>query len=130
MGVIATGYVDDIRPHVAPAACFVVPLRVGGGTRLKILDAWALGKAVVSTSVGCEGLVTECRGNILIADSPEAFSRAVVEVLTNAELRRRLEAEGRRTAVRHYDWEAVGQFLRGVRRAAHRGGRFPSGIRV
>src|SRR5690606_31191569 len=50
-----TGYVDDVRPYLRDAACFVVPLRVGGGTRLKILDAWAMGKAVVSTSVGCEG---------------------------------------------------------------------------
>ncbi len=77
-GVTVTGYVDDIRPHVAPAACFVVPLRVGGGTRLKILDAWALGKAVISTSVGCEGLATEAGVNIVIADDPEAFCKALL----------------------------------------------------
>jgi glycosyltransferase involved in cell wall biosynthesis len=58
-GVELTGYVPDIRPLVHDAACYVVPLRVGGGTRLKILDAWAMGKAVVSTSIGCEGLAAE-----------------------------------------------------------------------
>src|SRR5439155_14376938 len=58
-GVELTGYVEDVRPYVRAAACYVVPLRVGGGTRLKILDAWAMGKAVVSTSIGCEGLVAE-----------------------------------------------------------------------
>src|SRR5690606_8330360 len=54
-GVTLTGYVDDIRPYLREAACYVVPIRVGGGTRVKILDAWAMGKAVVSTRIGCEG---------------------------------------------------------------------------
>src|SRR5262245_27477951 len=66
--VLLTGYVEDVRPYVGSADCFVVPLRVGGGTRLKILDAWAMGKAVVSTSVGCEGLEARDGENILIRD--------------------------------------------------------------
>src|SRR5205807_9147899 len=69
-GITLTGYVEDIRPYAVPAGCFVVPLRVGGGTRRKILDAWAMGKAVVSTSIGCEGLAAVDGKNILIRDTP------------------------------------------------------------
>lgn len=106
-----TGYVPDIRPHVASAACYVVPLRVGGGTRLKILDAWAMGKAVVSTSIGCEGLQARDGENILIRDSPEEFALAVEAVLRDADLRRRLAAGARRTAERVYDWEAIARTM-------------------
>jgi len=107
-GIEMTGYVDDIRPFVARAKCFIVPLRVGGGTRLKILDAWALGKALVSTSAGSEGLVQEHGENLLIADTPEEFAAAVRRVLDNESLRRRLEVGGRRTVERYYDWSAIG----------------------
>lgn len=109
--VTMTGYVDDIRDYVTPAACFVVPLRVGGGTRLKILDAWALGKAVVSTSQGCEGLDVRPGENMLVADSPAEFAKAVLEVLRDGALRTRLEAGGRRTAVASYDWSAIGAVM-------------------
>lgn len=104
-----TGYVEDIRPHVGPAACYVVPLRVGGGTRLKILDAWAMGKAVVSTSQGCEGLEASDGRNILIRDEPEAFAEAVCRVLSDPGLRERLGREARRTAERLYSWEVIGE---------------------
>jgi polysaccharide biosynthesis protein PslH len=107
-GVEMTGYVDDIRPYVAPASCFVVPLRVGGGTRLKILDAWAMGKAVVSTSPGCEGLDARDGDNILIRDSEQSFADAVHEVVTDPELRMRLGMAGRSTAEATYDWERIG----------------------
>jgi glycosyltransferase involved in cell wall biosynthesis len=110
-GVTMTGYVDDIRDHVTPAACFVVPLRVGGGTRLKILDAWALGKAVVSTSQGAEGLDVRPGENMLVADTPPDFAKAVLEVLRDGALRTRLEAGGRRTAVDSYDWSAIGAVM-------------------
>jgi len=107
-GIEMTGYVRDIRPHVTPAACFIVPLRVGGGTRLKILDAWAMGKAIVSTSQGCEGLDCVDGENILIRDSPKAFSDAVIQVLSDPELRVRLGRAGRETAEAKYDWERIG----------------------
>jgi len=110
-GVELTGYVADVRPYVRDAACYVVPLRVGGGTRLKILDAWAMGKAVVSTSVGCEGLVAEDGRNILIGDDPDSFARAVCAVLRDAPLRLRLGAEGRRTVERHYSWDGIGESM-------------------
>lgn len=110
-GVGFTGYVADVRSFVCDAACYVVPLRVGGGTRVKILDAWAMGKAVVSTSVGCEGLATEDGRNILIRDDPETFAQAVCAVLRDAALRRRLGREGRQTVERYYNWTQIGESL-------------------
>jgi polysaccharide biosynthesis protein PslH len=110
-GIDMTGYVDDIRPYVDRAACFIVPLRVGGGTRLKILDAWAMGKAVVSTSRGCEGLDVREGENMLVADEPATLARAVLTLIDDADLRARLEAGGRETAVRSYDWSAIGDGL-------------------
>jgi glycosyltransferase involved in cell wall biosynthesis len=108
-GVHLTGYVDDIRPIVTRAACYVAPLLSGGGTRLKILDAWAMGKAVVSTAVGCEGLDARDGENILIRDSAQDFADGVIEVLTNTALRERLEDDARETAVQTYDWEVIGR---------------------
>jgi polysaccharide biosynthesis protein PslH len=106
-GLILTGYVDDIRPIVDRSACFIVPLRAGGGTRLKILDAWAMGKAVVSTRVGAEGLQAHDGQNILLRDSPEAFAHAVKTVLEDDALRLQLEAAGRATAESTYDWDVL-----------------------
>jgi glycosyltransferase involved in cell wall biosynthesis len=103
-----TGYVDDIRPHVQDPACYIVPLRVGGGSRLKILDAWAMGKAVVSTSVGCEGLDARDGENILIRDTPEGFAQAVRSVIEDGELRRHIGRDARRTAETEYEWEVLG----------------------
>ena len=72
--VRVTGFVDDIRPYIDEAAVMVVPIRIGSGTRLKILDAMAMGKAIVSTSVGCEGLNVNDGKDIVIADDPEDFA--------------------------------------------------------
>jgi glycosyltransferase involved in cell wall biosynthesis len=113
-GVSCQGYVPDIRPHFAAAQCSVVPLRVGGGTRLKILDAWSMGKAVVSTSIGCEGLETVDGRNILIRDDAKGFADAVVQILSDAELRKRLGHEGRSTVENHYAWPIIGNRLSSV----------------
>jgi len=110
-GVSCQGYVPDVRPHFAEAACSVVPLRVGGGTRLKILDAWSMGKAIVSTSIGCEGLQNVDGENILIRDDPAEFAEAVLAVLRDEELRNRLGRNGRRTAEEIYAWPVVGRKL-------------------
>jgi glycosyltransferase involved in cell wall biosynthesis len=103
-----TGYVDDVRPYVHGAACSVAPLRVGGGTRLKILDAWALGAPLVSTSLGCEGLAASDGKNLLVRDTADGFALAVCEVLRNPSLRASLGAGGRETAVAEYDWKVIG----------------------
>jgi glycosyltransferase involved in cell wall biosynthesis len=110
-GVTLTGHVDDIRPYVDGAACYVVPLRIGGGTRLKILDGWALGKAIVSTTIGCEGLDAHDGKNILVRDDPPSFAAAVVTVLRDSGLRASLERNGRLTAEQTYSWEVIGQTL-------------------
>jgi glycosyltransferase involved in cell wall biosynthesis len=123
-GLHLTGYVHDIRPVVQRAACYVVPLRAGGGTRLKILDAWAMGKAVVSTTVGCEGLDARDGENILVRDAPADFAEAVEAVLTDRELRRTLGAAARRTAEMQYDWEVIGdRMLPYYRNLSARGGK-------
>lgn len=107
LGIRMTGYVEDIRPFMHRAACVVVPLRIGGGTRLKILDAWALGKAVVSTNIGAEGLALAEGQNILLADDPRGFAEAVCKVLESPGLRKRLEEGGRATAVDLFDWQVL-----------------------
>lgn len=110
-GISMTGYVDDIRPYLDRRACFVAPLRVGGGTRLKLLDAWAMGKAIVSTSVGCEGLNVIDGENMLVRDDPKGFADAVVEVLSDHILRRQLEIQARSTAEETYSWEVIGRSM-------------------
>lgn len=112
LGIEMTGFVDDIRDFVRPAACFVLPFRVGGGTRLKLLDAWAMGKAVVSTSQGAEGVKAVDGVNILIRDNPADFVRAVAEVLVDKNLRQRLGRGARETAEQFYNWDRIGAGLR------------------
>ena len=107
-GVELTGYVTDVRPFVRDAACYIVPMRVGGGTRLKILDAWAMGKAVVSTSIGSEGLAVADGVNILTRDRPEEFAEAVHAVLSDKDLRILLGRNARDTAERCYSWDVIG----------------------
>ena len=111
-GVTPLGHLPDIRPTLTSTRCCVVPIRIGGGTRLKILDAWAMGKAVVSTSIGCEGLDAVDGENILVRDTPETFAEAVVTVLRDERLRSRLEQSARRTATETYSWNVVGRRLR------------------
>jgi len=108
-GVELTGYVDDTRPYMRDAICHIVPLRAGGGTRLKILNSWAMGKPVVSTSVGCEGLEAVDGENILIRDDPGEFADAIRLVAGDATLRRRLGENARSTAERLYSWDVVGR---------------------
>ena len=87
-GVEVTGRVDDVRPHIARGAVYVVPLRIGGGTRLKMFEAMSMAKAVVSTTVGAEGLPVTCGRDIEIADEPSRFAHAVVHLIRDTEARR------------------------------------------
>jgi glycosyltransferase involved in cell wall biosynthesis len=102
------GFVDDIRPQVANAEVVIIPIRVGGGTRLKILDAFACAKAVVSTRVGCEGIDVEHNKNILIGDSPEEFAREVIRVCTDSALREALGRGARLLVEEKYSWTTIG----------------------
>ena len=99
-----TGYVDDPTPYLVETAVFIVPLHAGGGTRVKILDAWCWGLPVVTTRVGAEGIRARDGENVLLGDTAEAFAQAVVRVLREPELAARLAAGGRRTVEAHYDW--------------------------
>jgi len=116
-GVVLTGYLPDVRPRVARSAVCIAPLTLGGGTRIKILEAMALGTPVVATSKGAEGLDVTPGRDLLIADDPADFAAAVVRILENPELRASLSTAGRRVAER-YDWRAIGgqlnAFLEGI----------------
>ena len=110
-GVGVTGLVDDVRPYMMDAAVYVVPLRVGGGTRLKIFEALAMAKAVVSTGVGAEGLPLVPGEHFLRADDPDEFAAAVTSLLRDPARRRALGAAGRRLVEERYSWVKVaGEF--------------------
>ena len=107
--VIFTGYLDDIQSAIASSWCSLVPLRYGGGTRIKILEAMALGTPVVSTSKGAEGLRVEHNHDILIADKPQAFAHEVLRLMSSASLREKLSNNGYQTVSQYYDWKLIGQ---------------------
>jgi sugar transferase (PEP-CTERM/EpsH1 system associated) len=106
-GVAITGWVPDTRPFVADAAVYVVPLRMGSGTRLKILEAMAMGKAIVSTTRGAEGIEYTPNQHLIIADTPETFARAVVELLRDPQRCRELGRKARALVESKYDWRAI-----------------------
>jgi glycosyltransferase involved in cell wall biosynthesis len=106
--VLHTGYVDDVRPLVAGAWISVVPIRMGGGTRVKILEAMALGTPVVATSKGAEGLDVTHDTHLLIADAPCLFAEHVLRLLRDADLRNRLAQNARELVAQRYSWGAIG----------------------
>jgi len=110
-GIQVTGFVPDIRPYMAASAVYVVPLRLGVGIRGKILEAWSMKMAVVSTSVGCAGLRCENDRNLLIADNSEHFAAQVLSLLRDPARRQRLGEEGRKTVEQHYGWEKAAREL-------------------
>ena len=103
-----TGYLDDIRPAIGNSWACLVPIRTGGGTRLKILEAMACGTPVVATGKGAEGLDVTPGENILLADRPADFAARTVELLNDAELRARLATNARRLVRAKYDWDTIG----------------------
>ncbi|MCG9126489.1 glycosyltransferase [Candidatus Poribacteria bacterium] len=109
-----TGRVPEIKPYFAKATIFVVPLRIGSGTRLKILEALAMGKAVVSTTVGAEGLSLQNREEIIIADEPVNFAEEVVRLLTIPSLRNEIGKNGRKKVEQEYDWRNIAEKLIGI----------------
>jgi glycosyltransferase involved in cell wall biosynthesis len=110
-GVRFTGYLDDLRPHVAGSAICVAPLLRGGGTRLKILEAFALGTPVVATSKGAEGLEIKNGEHLLVADNPAEFARAVIRLRTEPTLAASLALNARKLVEQQYGWDTIGQTL-------------------
>jgi len=109
--IVVTGAVDDMREYYETAAVVVVPLRVGGGTRLKILEGMSMQKAIVSTSIGAEGINHSNGNNILLSDAPGDFANSVVSVMDDEQLRKKLESGGRSLVEAQYDWRAVTERL-------------------
>jgi len=106
-----TGFVPDLRPHLASATAVVVPLRFGGGTRLKIVEAMAMGKAIVSTSLGAEGIEAVPGRDILIADEPSAFADSASRLLADRSLAERIGQSARQVSVERYSWSGAARAL-------------------
>jgi len=113
-GIEVTGTVDDVRPYYREALASVVPLRVGGGSRLKILEAMAARVPVVSTKLGAEGLEVKDGETILIHDTPDDLAGALIRVAHDEKMRQRIVEAAYSLAVDRYDWTAVGTKLRGI----------------
>lgn len=110
-GVTVTGTVSDVRSYLATSSVALAPLQIGGGTRIKILEAFAMGKAIVSTSIGCEGLAVVPGKHLAVADTPAAFADAVITLLQNPERRVALGAAGRTLVESAYSWQSCGDHL-------------------
>jgi glycosyltransferase involved in cell wall biosynthesis/GT2 family glycosyltransferase len=105
-GVEVMGFVDDVGAEIAQATVVVVPLRIGGGTRLKILEAMAMGKAIISTRLGAEGIEVEHDKDILLADTAEEFAAQIQRALNDPSLRERLGKAARQTVLERYSWRS------------------------
>ncbi len=105
--ITLTGAVDDIQPHIRQADVYVAPLLAGGGTRFKLLEAMALRKAIVSTTLGAEGFAVESGREMILADSPDAFAAAVVRLLRDPHERQVLGDHARAFVEAHYDWSSI-----------------------
>jgi len=116
--ITVTGQVEDVRPYIAKAEVYVIPLLIGGGTRLKALEASAMKKAIVSTSLGCEGINFRDGESVLLADTPEAFSQAVIRLFDDRVYRVRLAEQAYSTVASSYSWRAIGGRLNDVLKSA------------
>lgn len=113
-GAEMLGFVPDIRPFMAKAGVMVVPIRIGSGTRLKILSAMAMGKAVVSTSIGCEGIEAASGHELLIADTPQDMAHHVVQILRNPDLQKHLGKNARKLVEEKYSWTRIAHLMEKV----------------
>lgn len=105
------GFVPDVRPYLEMASVVIVPLRIGGGTRLKILDAMSMSKAIVSTTIGAEGLGVIDGVNILLRDTPLAFAEGIIELIEDLEKRKSLKKAARLYVEDKYQWTSIGSDL-------------------
>ena len=102
-----TGLVEDVQPYYEKSTVCVIPLRAGGGTRLKILESMSLGRAVVSTSIGCEGISITDGENILLADDAQSFASQTIALLQDKQKRESIAQIARQFVIDHYDWDAI-----------------------
>jgi glycosyltransferase involved in cell wall biosynthesis len=116
--VTLTASPEDIRPYIDRAAVFVCPITEGGGTRLKLLDAMAMGKAIVTTSIGCEGLRVIPDRDLLVADSPAEFNAAIFRLFEKLDVRQKMKQAARELVVREYSWNRVGDQLENAYRCS------------
>jgi len=110
-GVTVTGEVPDVRPYYQKSWVQMVPLRIGGGTRLKIVESLSLGTPVVSTTVGAQGLNLRHGEHLLLADTPSDFAGQLALIMQDKARRARLANEGRRQVLAHYTWQQLGREL-------------------
>jgi glycosyltransferase involved in cell wall biosynthesis len=106
-GVITPGYVKDVRPFMANASCIIVPLRIGGGMRVKILESLAMGKGLITTSIGYEGIEAIPGRDLLVADTPNEFIEATSRILEDKKLRQYLGNNGRKLVQEKYSWYKI-----------------------
>lgn len=109
--VIVTGFVEDVRPFVHKSSVYVVPLRMGSGTRLKVLEALSMKKPVVTTSIGCEGIEVVDGESVLIRDESQSFADAVVDLIRKDTLRDKLIRNGYELIKKRYDWNVIGNHI-------------------
>lgn len=107
--IIVTDYVEDVRPYVYRSSIYVVPLRMGGGTRLKVLEAMAMKKPIVTTNIGCEGIEIVSGNSAIIADEPQEFADSVVRLLRDRALRQKITDTGYEIMHTRYDWKIIGE---------------------
>ena len=113
-GVVITGTVNDVRPYIAESSLYVVPLRIGGGSRLKILEALAMQKRVLSTSIGAEGLAVQDGENVLLRDGAEQFADTTIEMLKEPQKFDSLGEAGRDLVMKQYTWDAIARDMDNV----------------
>lgn len=105
--IFITGYVDDVRPYMQRASIFIAPMRCGSGTKVKVINAMSMGKAIVASSVGAEGIKVESGKDLIIADAPQEFANQVLRLLKNPSHLRQMGENARKIVERHYDWRMI-----------------------
>jgi len=106
-GVTVTGFVEDLDPYFAKSALMVIPVRAGGGMRVRILESFARGMPIVTTTIGLEGIQAESGKDVLVADSPMDFAQSVINLLQDKTLQDKLSINGRRLVENKHDWQVV-----------------------
>jgi glycosyltransferase involved in cell wall biosynthesis len=117
--ITVTGRVDDVRPYIERASAYIVPLRIGGGTRLKIYEAMAMGQCIVSTTIGAEGLPVRHGKEILLADSPEDFADSIIKVLTDEQLALDLKMAAAALVRAHFGWDRIADYFAEICQRVH-----------